>query len=79
MREIPKRPLEDLAVDIANSPHEIGTTFRHHSGDRYTLLKKVIDCKTNQLMAVYLREDPVCPIEFTRPLADFVEPRFVPE
>lgn len=52
-------------------------TFRHHSGDRYRRIGAAFDPITNELCAIYRPVGEM--VIFSRPLEDFVEPRFVRE
>lgn len=82
-RTSPKLSPKDLLKKLY-PVNEYGQRFRHHTGDVYKIVDKAIDCKSNEVMAIYKvltkvdgTEDDFQGIRFTRPLKDFIEPRFV--
>jgi len=89
-REVPKRPLNDLAAEQSTmrSAFPVGSRVRHHSGTIYEIVNHTHDCKTNVAMMVYglppfdgsgysaFNADGLALLTFTRPYEDFVEPRF---
>lgn len=78
MREIPKKNAEELEGMLWGDPNP-GNKYRHNStNDVYEIVGKSIDCKTNEVRVHYKRinDFKYANILFSRPLADFEEPRF---
>lgn len=78
-RTIPKLPPTGLIKSQNASTLKDGDIFRHHSGDHYQVHSLAHDCKTNELRVNYskLYDTLFKDIMFSRPEADFREPRFI--
>jgi hypothetical protein len=89
MREHPKLTGSELLQKMLDEPIKNDTIFRHHSGNIYKIVDRTIDCKTNGIILHYKLiaatpsntlsfsgEDLPFDTTFSRPVEDFVEPRF---
>jgi len=69
-----KRPIAELAEDLAAHLTLNGTQWRHKKGGIYRIICVAYREKTLEMEVVY--EDTENPVTYTRPLDDFMDGRF---